>query len=187
MLRRLALALAMLAACPAASSACCIRVHLLPHGWHRANGWPPLAIGDSVMIAAAHRLARSGFEVDAREGRFMRSAIRVLKTRRRRDRRPDVVVLGIGTNFPPTYPEIARALRLLGPGRRLVLVTPERSWRPLPSPAMWEAQRRHPRRVQVLDWASLSVRHPSWFWGDGTHLRAAGAHAYARLLRRALP
>jgi hypothetical protein len=185
MLRATAIALAVAALVAAPAGACCIRVQLDPR--HPASDPPPLAIGDSVMIAAAHRLARQGFEVDAREGRFMRSAIRILKTRRRRDRRPPVVVIGLGTNFPATSHEISRALRLLGPHRKLALVTPLRSWRPLPSGAIRRAKQRHPRRVQVLDWASLSAPHPEWFWGDGTHLRPAGARAYARLLSAALP
>jgi hypothetical protein len=178
-----AAALAVAATSPA--QACCIRVQLRAH--HPKTDPPPLAIGDSVMIAAAHRLARRGFEVDAREGRFMRSAPRILKTRRRRDTRPDLVVVGIGTNFPPTYREIRRCLRLLGGRRKLALVTPLRSWRLLPSPAIWRAKRNHPQRIRVVDWAGYSAPHPDWFWGDGTHLRPAGARAYARLLATALP
>src|SRR3954454_20787932 len=116
MLRLLGIAAVSLALAPAAAEACCIRVQL-PARHPRSNP-PPLAIGDSVMIAAAHRLARRGWEVDAREGRFMRSALRILRTRRRRDTRPDVVVVGIGTNLPPTYDEIRRSLRLLGPHRK---------------------------------------------------------------------
>jgi hypothetical protein len=185
MLRLAAITITALAVTASASQACCIRVQLQPR--HPRSDPPPLAIGDSVMIAAAHRLARSGFEVDAREGRFMRSALRILRTRRRTHERPQVVVVALGTNFPASYPEIRRALRLLGPGRKLALVTPLRSWRPLPSEAMRRAQRRHPHRVRILDWARLSAPHPEWFWGDGTHLRPAGARAYTRLLRRALP
>jgi hypothetical protein len=184
MFRTLVIALAALAATSAAANACCIRVQLLPR--HPKADPPPLAIGDSVMIAAAHRLARKGFEVDAREGRFMRSAIRILKTRRRRDTRPNLVVVGIGTNFPPTYREIRHALELLGGHRKLALVTPLRSWRPLPAPAIWRARHNHPHRIKVLDWASTAARHPDWLWGDGTHLRPAGARAYARLLAGAL-
>src|SRR3954447_11802137 len=112
MLRTFVIALAALALAPAAAEACCIRVQLPAR--HPKSDPPPLAIGDSVMIAAAHRLARRGFEVDAREGRFMRSALRVLRTRRRKDTRPDVVVVALGTNFPPTYREIRESLRLLG-------------------------------------------------------------------------
>jgi hypothetical protein len=178
-----AAALALAAAGPA--QACCIRVQLRAH--HPKTDPPPLAIGDSVMIAAAHRLARRGFEVDAREGRFMRSALRILRTRRRTHTRPDTVVVALGTNFPPTAKEIRAALRLLGPHSKLALVTPLRSWRPLAAPAIWRARHNHPRRVEVLDWAAMSAPHPEWFWGDGTHLRPDGARAYSRLLCRALP
>src|SRR3954470_6735368 len=183
MLRLLGIAAVTLALAPAAAEACCIRVQLPAR--HPRSDPPPLAIGDSVMIAAAHRIARAGFEVDAREGRFMRSALRILRTRRRTHRRPPLVVVGIGTNSPPTYDEIRRSLRLLGRHRTLALVTPLRSWRPLPAPAIWRARRNHPHRVEVLDWASLGARHPDWLWGDGTHLRPRGARAYARLIGRA--
>lgn len=185
MLRLAAIAIATIALSTAPADACCIRVQLQPH--HPSTDPPPLAIGDSVMIAAAKRLARSGFEVDAREGRFMRSALRILRTRRHRHTRPGTVVVALGTNSPPTAKEIRAALRLLGPRRRLALVTPLRSWRPLAAPAIWRARHNHPRRIELLDWAAMSAPHPEWFWGDGTHLRPSGARAYARLLRRALP
>src|SRR3954469_2488257 len=127
---------ALLLAAPA--GACCRRVHLQPHAVPKA-GWPPLAIGDSVMIPAARKLARSGFEVDAREGRIMRNAIKILAKRKRRHRRPHLVVVALGTNYPATYGEIRRALRLLGPGRVLAMVTPWRSSRALDSSAIWRA------------------------------------------------
>jgi hypothetical protein len=116
----------------------------------------------------------------------MRSAIQILAGRRHRHRRPHVVVIGLGTNYPATYAEIQHALRLLGPGRVLAMVTPWRSYRALDSRPIWRAKRRYPRRVRVVDWAAAASGHASWFWGDGTHLRPAGARAYARLLRTAL-
>jgi hypothetical protein len=187
--RRVAFPVALLVAlllAPAPTEACCKRVHLYPPGHKHRAGPPPLAIGDSVMIAAARRLARRGFEVDAREGRFMRSALRILRTRRRTGKRPRVVVVALGTNAPARYREIRRALRLLGPRRRLAMVTPMRSWRAIGSGPIYAAKRNHPRRVQVLDWAATGAAHPGWFWGDGTHLRPAGARAYTRVLSRAL-
>lgn len=97
-----------------------------------------------------------------------------------------MVVIGLGTNYPATYGEIRRALRLLGPGRILALVTPWRSYRALDSRPIRRARRRHPRRVRVVDWAAAAAGHSRWFWGDGTHLRPAGARAYARVLRTAI-
>jgi hypothetical protein len=175
--------IALAAAAPA--GACCIRAHLYPRGYQPGDR-PPLAIGDSVMLGAARNLARAGFEVDAREGRFMRSALRILHTRRRTHSRPRVVVVAMGTNFPARYSEIRRALRLLGPHRTLALVTPKRSWRGIGRGPIVRAVRRHPHRVRMLDWVSFSASHPEWFYGDGTHLRPSGARGYTRLLRRVL-
>ena len=163
----------------ASAPACCIGIHLQPHaGAHP----PPLAIGDSVLLGAAHEVAGQGFEVDAREGRFMRHALAILRHLRRDNRHPPLIVIAIGTNMPPTTGELDRALRLTRPSQTLALVTPWRSGAPLADPAAWALHRRHPRRVQIVDWASRAAGHQSWFYGDGTHLRPPGALAYARLL-----
>jgi hypothetical protein len=162
-------------------------VHLYPRGYDRSDPPPPLAIGDSVMLGAARKLAHAGFEVDAREGRFMRSALRILRTRRRTDRRPSVVVVALGTNYPARYREIRTALHLLGRGRRLALVTPKRSWRGIGARPIYRAARNHPRRVEVVDWVGYSAAHPEWFYSDGTHLRPSGQRGYTRLLATVLP
>jgi hypothetical protein len=163
----------------AGAPACCIGIHLQPPV---RVGLPPLAIGDSVLLGAAHEVAREGYEVDAREGRFMRHALRILRHLRRADRHPPLIVIAIGTNTPPTTAELERALTLIRPRQTLAIVTPLRSWSTLPDPAAWAFHRRHPRRVRIVDWASYGVGHDSWFYGDGTHLRPSGALAYARLL-----
>jgi hypothetical protein len=186
MLRVLVIALAALALVAPPAGACCIRVHVGPRSVEKAVP-PPLAIGDSVMIAAARRLAHAGFEVDAREGRFMRHALQILHTRKRKGARPKVVVVAIGTNYPATFVQIRRALALLGPHRTLALVTPKRSWRGIGGPAIRRAARHWPHRVKVLDWVGYSAPHPGWFWSDGTHLRPSGARGFTRLLRTALP
>lgn len=175
------------AACALASAgpaaACCGGAHLYPRGHEPgARPLPPLAIGDSVMLGAGHALARRGFEVDAREGRFMYHALRILRRRHRHRRMPRVVVIAIGTNAPARYRELRRALRLVGRRRRLALVTPKRSWRGIGGGPIRRLAHRHPRRVRVVDWVSFSAPHPRWFYGDGTHLRPRGARAYARLV-----
>jgi hypothetical protein len=187
MLRRLAIALAALALVPSGADACCIGGHRYPPHYHAGQQpLPPLAIGDSVMLDAVRPLANEGFEVDARQGRFMYHVLRILRTRHRQDTLPHLVVVSIGVNFPATAPEIRRALQLLGPNRVLGLVTPKRSWRGLDATPIWQAARRHPRRVKVLDWVSYSAGHPEWFVSDGTHLRSSGVAAYVRLLATAL-
>jgi hypothetical protein len=175
-----------LALVPAVSDACCIGIHLQPPAHARRFDPAPLAIGDSVLLGAAHEVARKGFEVDAREGRFMRNALKVLRHLRHHHRRPPVIVIAIGTNFPATAAEIRTALALLHANQALAFVTPKRSFGGLRDGALWAAHRRHPHRVRVLDWLSFSAGHDDWFYGDGTHLRPSGALAYARLLAQAL-
>ena len=122
-----------------ALAACCIGIHLQPPKHARRYDPAPIAIGDSVLLGAAHEVAGKGFEVDAREGRFMRNALKVLRHLKRDHRRPPVVVIAIGTNQPASGPEIRQALALLHRGQTLAFVTPKRSWSGLPSGALHDA------------------------------------------------
>ena len=144
---------------------------------------PAYAIGDSVMLGAAAGLHRAGLEVDAKGSRVMRGALTLM--RRRGKRLPDTVVLAIGANVPATVAEVREALELVGPDRRLVLVTPKRSWRPFGAAALHRAARLHPDRVRIADWAAASAARADWLAGDGTHLTPRGAAAYARMVSRA--
>jgi hypothetical protein len=161
----------------------CGYVHLRPR--HFPLGSAPLAVGDSVMLGAAWRLTRAGFETDTRCGRSPSAGLAVLQRRRHRGTLPDVVVVALGTNAPLTSREIAAMLRVLGPRRKLMLVTPLRSWREVNGGPLRRAARRHPSRVTLIDWSTLGARHPQWLWGDGTHLRPAGLPGYTRLVQRA--
>ena len=51
---------------------------------------------------------------------------------------------------------------------------------------MRAAERAHPDRVLVLDWARASAGHGGWFAGDGLHVNDAGAHAYANFVAAGL-
>jgi hypothetical protein len=147
-------------------------------------GVAPLAIGDSVMIDAARRLARKGFEVDAKCGRSPRGGLYVLRRRRARHALPESVVLALGTNFWISSRQIRKALHILGRRRTLFLVTPYRSWRAVGNEPIRRAARRRPGRVRMIDWSSPAYGHRGWFRSDGTHLRRSGVRAYARLLKR---
>ena len=149
-------------------------------------GVAPLAIGDSVMIGAARRLARKGFEVDAKCGRSPRGGLYVLRQRARRHTLPESVLIALGTNFWISSNQIKKALRILGRRRTLFLVTPYRSWRAVGNEPIRRAARRKPGRVRMVDWSSLANGHDWWFQGDGTHLRRSGVRAYSRLLKSAV-
>lgn len=148
-------------------------------------GSAPLAVGDSVMLGAAWKLARQGFEVNAGCGRSPAGGLYVLRNRRRAGTLPEIVVVALGTNVFMTSRDIARMLRVLGPRRTLMLVTPFRSWRPVGGAAVRRAARRRPGRVTLVDWSSRARYNHQWLWHDGTHLRDSGERAYARLLHDA--
>ena len=171
------------AAAPGTALAGCGHVKREPRGG--AVGSAPLAIGDSVMLGAAWKLSRKGFEVDAKCGRSPSGGLHVLRRRRARGTLPEIVVVALGTNFFMRSSDIARMRRTLGPRRTLMLVTPFRSGRPVGGAAIRSAGRRHPGRITVIDWSSRARYGRGWFWSDGTHLRDAGERAYARLLHAA--
>jgi hypothetical protein len=152
---------------------------------HGRPGFAPLALGDSVLQGAARPLARVGFDVDASCGRSPRGGISVLENRRRRGTLPEIVVFALGTNVYMTSGDIGRALRVLGPRRTLMLVTPVRAGRPFSTAPMRRAARRRPNRVRLIDWSRHALRNRYWLGGDGTHLTPSGAVAYTRLLKRA--
>jgi hypothetical protein len=95
----------------------------------------------------------------------------------------------LGANWKIEPSEVRQALRLVGPGRVLGLVTPREEGGGSGSDAavMRAAGRRHPGRVVVLDWVAYTGGHSGWFASDGLHLGPGGAGALARLLRTALP
>ena len=160
----------------------CGYVHLRPRRF--PLGSAPLAIGDSVMLGAAWRLTRAGFETDALCGRSPRAGLGVLQRRLHKGTLPELVVVALGTNAPMRARDVAAMLQVVGPRRKLMLVTPMRSWRPVGRVTLRRAARRHPARLALIDWSRLGRRHPQWLWGDGTHLRPAGLPGYTRLIHR---
>ena len=177
-----------LSAPPGRASAACggVRTAYPPKKANRPFA-PPLAVGDSVMLGAVPQVARAGLEVNTRGCRQMSEGLRLLR-RRKRSFLPSRVVIALGANWSISFRQIRAAMRVVGPRRLLVLVTPRETgggesgdaW------AMRRAARRFPKRVRLLDWVRRSMGRPGWFAGDGLHLSRSGARAYARLLGRAV-
>jgi hypothetical protein len=177
-------AAALCLAAPAAHAACGGVKHASPSR-HTVPGRPPLVIGDSVLLGAVDEVVRVGYEVNTRGCRQMTEGLRVIAAKRRAGRLPSLVVIMLGANWKIEPAEIRKALRLLGPGRVLGLVTPRKD--PHDSGVMHAAGRRYRGRVVVLDWVRYTARHSGWLSPDGLHLGPGGAGALARLLRTALP
>ncbi len=154
--------------------------HAAPAGRMEPARRPPLAIGDSTMLLAVRPLARAGFETNARGCRQMSEGLALLARLRHERRLARLVLVHLGANAGVRAGEIVRALRILGPRRILVLVTPRPG---RDARVIRAAGRRWPRRVRILDWVREHAGHPGWFSGDGLHLSDRGVAAFVALCR----
>lgn len=173
-----------------ATAACGGVKHAYPSGDRAPGGSDaPLAIGDSVMLGAIDELAAEGFEVNARGCRQMSEGVELIARRRRAGTLPLAVLVLLGSNWVIRPGDIDLAVRLLGPRRTLVLLTPFESGGGAGADArvVRAAGRRHSGAVEVLDWVARGTRHPEWFGDDWLHLTPSGALALARLSSLALP
>ncbi len=156
---------------------------------HKVAPRPPLAVGDSSMLLALPALTRVGYKVNARGCRQFAEGLRLLRQTRRRHQLPHLVVLALGADASITAGQIQQAKKILGPKRKLGLVTPRELGGGQSNDAnvIRNAGQRDPERVKVLDWVHFSAGHSSWFQPDGLHLTFSGAKAFARLLKKLIP
>jgi hypothetical protein len=156
---------------------------------HKVAPRPPLAVGDSSMLLALPALARVGYKVNARGCRQFSEGLGVLRDARRRHRLPRLAVLALGADASISAGQIGQARKVMGPKRRLGLVTPRELGGGESNDArvIRNAGQRDPEHIKVLDWVHYSDGHSSWFQPDGLHLTFSGAKAFARLLKKLVP
>ncbi|HSD23544.1 MAG TPA: hypothetical protein VLB79_04375 [Solirubrobacterales bacterium] len=156
---------------------------------HKVAPRPPLAIGDSSMLLALPALSRIGYKVNARGCRQFTEGLSVLRDARRHHRLPHLAVLALGADASISAGQIAQARKIMGPKRKLGLVTPRElgGGESKDADVIRGAGRRDPVHVKVLDWVHYSAGHSSWFQPDGLHLTFSGAKAFARLLKKLIP
>ncbi|HEY7121558.1 MAG TPA: hypothetical protein VH329_03265 [Solirubrobacterales bacterium] len=156
---------------------------------HKVAPRPPLAIGDSSMLLALPALSRVGYKVNARGCRAYPEGLRLIRDLARHHQLPHLVVIALGSDQSVTGGDISKALKILGPHRKLGLVTPRESGGGQSNDAtvIRNAGARNPQRIKVLDWVHYSAGHTSWFQPDGLHLTFSGAKAFARLLKKLIP
>jgi hypothetical protein len=156
---------------------------------HKVAPRPPLAIGDSSMLLALPALARVGYKANARGCRQFAEGLRLLRDARRSHELPHLVVLALGADASINAGQIQQAKKILGPKRKLGLVTPREIGGGESNDAnvIRNAGQRDPERVKVLDWVHYSAGHSNWFQPDGLHLTFSGAKAFARLLKKLIP
>ncbi|HEX4344730.1 MAG TPA: hypothetical protein VHZ31_04135 [Solirubrobacteraceae bacterium] len=173
-------------AVPFARAACAPRRHAAAQRHVDGATRAPLIVGDSVLLGAVAQVAAEGYEVDTRACRQIDEGLGIVAARRRAGTLPHLVVLALGTNGSLGTYDVRKAMRIVGPGRVLGLVTPREPDHDTAAHAIRVVAKQFPDRIRLLDWVRYSDAHHSWFAPDGIHLGPGGAVGLARLLRGAL-
>jgi hypothetical protein len=178
------LAALLVLALPAAAHAGCGGVVSAKPQHRRGTQAPPLFIGDSTGIFATPRLARRGVEANSRGCRQISEGLALMRARKAHGALPRVVILHLGANWTVTQGDIARALRITGRHRILVLVPNREDGGGSGSDATNQRimARRHPQRIRLLDWVKHAAGHSDWFYSDGLHVTPRGADALAAFI-----
>jgi hypothetical protein len=159
---------------------------------------PPVAIGDSTMLLPIPDLTKVGFDVNAKGCRGFKQSIWVARDLRNEGKLPRLIVMNAYGNGGVNDGLINFALKVLGPQRKLVLVTAydaDTGHPPAPNTdVIKQAARDHPDQIKVLDWVKYSLPHHkpdpepgAWFLPDLFHPNFTGAPQYANFLAQVLP
>jgi hypothetical protein len=142
------------------------------------EGTEVTAVGDSVMLAAAPELqtAFPGIAINAEVSRQPRSAPQLLEQVEQAGQLRQIAVLGLGTNGYWGTGTLERVLDIIGPGRKLVLVTAYAAEPWVPSVNTYDIQitASHPGQVAIADWATAIGTRTSLLGPDHVHPGAAG-------------
>ena len=149
-----------------------------------------IAIGDSVMLGAAPQLKDAlgpDSYVDAHVGRQFKEAVSMVDWFAANGKLGNAVVIHLGNNGTVSADTVDGVLDRLGNVPKVVVVNVrvDREWQDSVDATLAARVAAHPNAV-LLDWFAASDGHPEYFYDDGTHLRPAGATAYATMIRSAL-
>ncbi len=152
---------------------------------------PPriVALGDSVMIAAAEKLAARlgpGFSMSAEVGRQADDFVAIAQRLKRQGHHPDAMIVQMGNNGPLYSDEMEELRKATSEVGQLFLIDDHApvSWVGESNHALAEAARDWPHTT-LIDWAPIAAAHENLLW-DGIHLTPAGAGLYARLVSKAV-
>src|SRR5260370_21173188 len=136
---------------------------------------PPLAVGASVLADTVQLLAGAGYEANGMVCRTVDQGLAILRAQG--NQLPSLVVFALSTNGGITDAQVKEALAILGPSRRLVLVTPHHGDDPGSPQAVRDEANRYAPQTALLDSDPLTSPHPELFSPDGIPLGCdAGIH-----------
>ncbi|MBA4248255.1 MAG: acetyltransferase [Microbacterium sp.] len=154
-----------------------------------ATGDQIIAIGDSVMLAAAPQLQARfpGIAIDAAVSRQMRQAPEIVQSLAGAGLLRPVMIIGLGTNGSIDPATLHEVRALLGPDRHLVLVSAQapREWIPSVN-AHLVAFADDYRDVVIADWYSAIAPQLRLLARDQVHPGSAGGSVYAGAIEIAL-
>jgi peptidoglycan/LPS O-acetylase OafA/YrhL/lysophospholipase L1-like esterase len=153
------------------------------------GGQQLLAVGDSVMLAAAPALSAAfpGIVVDAQVGRQGPQTLDAARAWLRQSRARRVLIVHVGTNGTISTAQLTEFLDEVGTSRRVVLVNVHaaRSWTAGDNQAIRAAAAGR-RNVAVADWDGRIGGQPQQLAADGIHPNQSGQATYVAVVRAAL-
>lgn len=146
-----------------------------------------LGIGDSIMLSAKDELAAFDIRIRAEVGRQFDEGLRVVRRLDAEGVLPKRVIVHLGTNGWVDPADCDTLVDIVGPNRRLFLVTVRvpRDWMQPNNATIRSCAAAH-ERAHLIRWSTVSGRHPEWFAEDGYHLNALGQDRYAAYLDRSV-
>lgn len=139
-----------------------------------------LAVGDSVMLGSARKLAAQGLTVDAAKNRQPLDALQIFNYYRSTKELGETVVIHLGTNGTTKAGIFDRLMKPLAEVDRVIVLTvrvPTREYERINNDIIYALQGRYPN-VEILDWYTISKDHPEWFAKDKVHPNDAGQDRY---------
>ena len=148
---------------------------------------PLLAIGDSVMLGAASKLAEQGVWVDAKVGRQFKEGVELVTALNAGGLLGDVLVVHLGNNGPSTRERFEELMAQTTNVRLVVVLTVKvpKPWQGEVNTEIFDLPNRYPN-VRLIDWNGLSQSQEGIFYSDGIHLRPAGQEVYTQLVMQTI-
>ena len=148
---------------------------------------PLLAIGDSVMLGAASKLAEQGVWVDAKVGRQFKEGVELVTALNAGGLLGDVLVVHLGNNGPSTRERFEELMAQTTNVRLVVVLTVKvpKPWQGEVNTEIFDLPNRYPN-VRLIDWNGLSQTQEGIFYSDGIHLRPAGQEVYTQLVMQTI-
>jgi hypothetical protein len=154
-----------------------------------ASGDQIIAIGDSVMLAAAPQLQAQfpGIAIDAAVSRQMRQGPAILRAIARKGQLRPIMIIGLGTNGSIDVATLHEMRAILGPDRQLVLVSAQapRGWIPGVNASLTAFADDY-RNVVLADWRTAIAPRLDLLARDQVHPGSAGGRIYATAIEAAL-